>query len=158
MNNFLDFYVSKLYVMTMIHLRTFVLFFILLFVFLYCEKDTSSRSDPGLSEEEMLPHSMKGYELYGWTGEEKLFFCLITGTNRLKTDEELLSEEDVITQDGWVRIKVTGVDSVKTLLRRLPPGESLRWSGPAADFSPPSEEILQEIKEYCRTLQIDINL
>ena len=57
-----------------------------------------------------LPSSMKGYELYSWPVEDEWHFTLITGTNRLKTVEEITSGEDVIDPEGWVRISVTGVD------------------------------------------------
>ena len=48
-----------------------------------------------------LPHSMKGYELYSWQVGDDWHFTLITGTNRLKTLEEITLGEDVVTPDGW---------------------------------------------------------
>ena len=34
--------------------------------------------------------SMKGYELYTWQEGGQWYFALLEGTNRLKTDEEIL--------------------------------------------------------------------
>jgi hypothetical protein len=47
-----------------------------------------------------LPHSMKGYELYSWSEDSQWHFTLITGTNRNKTLEEIISNEDFISEAG----------------------------------------------------------
>jgi hypothetical protein len=74
-----------------------------------------------------LPHSMKGYELYSWLEEGQWHFTLITGTNRIKTIEEITSKGDFISETGWVKIQVVGADAIKDVLSRLPEGESVFW-------------------------------
>ncbi|MFC1948141.1 hypothetical protein ACFLXY_09510 [Chloroflexota bacterium] len=72
-----------------------------------------------------LPHSMKGYELYSWRDGEEWQFKLLTGTNRTKTLQEIVSNADEISE--LVDIRVTGVDALLTLLHKLPDGESVFW-------------------------------
>jgi hypothetical protein len=80
-----------------------------------------------LTAADELPHSMKGYELYSWEDNSQWHYTIITGTNRVKTIEEITSEEDFISEIGWVNIHVTGVDAVRDVLSRLPKGESVFW-------------------------------
>ena len=42
-----------------------------------------------------IPHSMKGYELYSWPEDSQWHFTLITGTNRDKTLEEVISNANM---------------------------------------------------------------
>lgn len=76
-----------------------------------------------------LPHSMKGYELYSWPGGEDWHFCLITGTNRLKSVEEVTGAPAHVSGAGLVRISVVGQEALKSQLARLPSGEEIVWSG-----------------------------
>lgn len=100
-----------------------------------------------------LPHAMKGYELYSWQVEGQWHFTLITGTNREKELEEIISDENGVTPDGWVRISVQGVDAVQRLLSGLPPGEEIFWlvlrSGPPFVISLPPQEIIDTVKAIC---------
>jgi hypothetical protein len=102
-----------------------------------------------------LPHSMKGYELYSWEEESQWHFTLITGTNRIKTAEEITSEEDSISETGWVKIRVAGTDAIKDVVSRLPEGESVFWcdelrigQSTEIDFQLPPEQITDAIEEY----------
>ena len=72
---------------------------------------------------------MKGYELYSWEEGDQWHFTLITGTNRIKTMEEITSDEDFISEIGWVNIHVVGVNATKNVLTKLPQGESVFWCG-----------------------------
>jgi len=54
-----------------------------------------------------LPRSMKGYELYSWQEQGQWHFTLITGTNRNKQLEEIISDGNTVSEDGWVKIHVT---------------------------------------------------
>ena len=74
-----------------------------------------------------LPHSMKGYELYSWAEDDQWHFTLITGTNRNKTLEEITSKEDFISEAGWVKVHVVGVDAIQTALSKLPQNEFIIW-------------------------------
>jgi hypothetical protein len=73
------------------------------------------------------PHSMKGYELYSWQQDGQWHFTLITGTNRNKTLEEIISPSNTVTEDGWVQIHVVSVDEIKAVLARMPQGEEVYW-------------------------------
>jgi hypothetical protein len=104
-----------------------------------------------------LPHSMKGYEMYSWQGEGQWYFTIITGTNRNKNLEEIISNENSEFENGWVNIHVTGVDEAKKVLNRIPAGEWVSWNGgqfviPTDDAVIkqvlPPEEIVNEIKEH----------
>ena len=110
----------------------------------------------------LLPHSMKGYELYSWPVDEEWHFTLITGTNRLKTVEEITTGEDVINTGGWVRISVVGVDSLRDVLRRLPAGETVFWVGGWYLFfdklSLPPQAVIDEVRVYCQELGLDLSV
>jgi len=74
-----------------------------------------------------LPHSAKGYELYWWQEDGQWHFTLITGTNRNKSLEEIVSNENIVSEDGWVHIHVVGVEAIETVLSRLPQNEYVGW-------------------------------
>ena len=61
-------------------------------------------NEMSISDVNELPHSMKGYELYSWSEDGKWRFTLITGTNRNKTLEEIVSEQDFISENGWINV------------------------------------------------------
>ena len=102
-----------------------------------------------------LPRSSKGYELYSWEEEDQWRFTLITGTNRVKTVEEVISKEDFISETGWVRIQVVGADAIKDVISRLPEGESVFWcdelhigQSTETEFRLPPAKIAGAIEEY----------
>jgi hypothetical protein len=108
-----------------------------------------------LATVDKLPHSMKGYELYSWEEESQWHFTLITGTNRIKTVEEITSEEDFISETGWVKIQVAGADAIEDVLSRLPEGESVFWCDELhigqpteTDFQLPPQQITDAIEEH----------
>jgi hypothetical protein len=109
-----------------------------------------------------LPHSMKGYELYSWLEDGQWHFTLITGTNRIKTIEEVTSKEDFISETGWVKIQVVGAEAIKDVLSRLPEGESVFWcdelhigQSTDTDLRLPPEEIADAIQEYANQCGLD---
>jgi hypothetical protein len=109
-----------------------------------------------------LPHSMKGYELYSWEEESQWHFTLITGTNRIKTLEEITSEEDFISQTGWVRIQVVSADAIRDALSGLPEGESVLWCDELhigqpteTDFQLPPERTANAVEEYAEQCGLD---
>jgi len=111
---------------------------------------------------EKLPQSSKGYELYSWEQDNQWHFTLITGTNRTKTMEEITSGDDYISETGWVKIHVTGVDEIKHILSRLPQGESVLWCDELhigqttdTDLQLPPENITDAIKEYAEQCGLD---
>jgi len=111
---------------------------------------------------EELPHSFKGYELYSWEEEGQWRFTLITGTNRVKTLEEITTEEDFVSDTGWVKIQVVGADAIRDVLSRLPERESVFWcdelhigQSTETDFHLPPEQIANEIEEYAEQCRLD---
>lgn len=114
-----------------------------------------------------LPHSMKGYELYSWEEDSKWHFTLITGTNRNKTPEEIVSEENYISESGWVKIHVAGLDAIKEVLSRLPQNESVFWSGGTRLTDPenadseirlPPGEIIDAVIDFARQCGLEISV
>ena len=116
----------------------------------------------GASAVDELPHSMKGYELYSWQEEGQWHFALITGTNRIKTIEEMTSKEDFVSETGWVKIEVTGADAIKDVLSRLPECESVFWcdelhtgQSTGTDLQLPPEQFRDAIEEYAKQCGLD---
>jgi len=87
-----------------------------------------------------LPVSGKGYELYSWSENNQAHFTLITGTDRNKTPDEIFAADDFISEAGWVRINVAGIDAIKAVLRKLPKGEDVIWQA-GLPFTTLPEEI-----------------
>jgi hypothetical protein len=107
-----------------------------------------------------LPHSMKGYELYSWQEQGQWHFTLITGTNRNKTLEEIVSNVNPSKED-WVNIHMTGVEAIKAVLKRIPPNEWVSWQAQGFVIPPdeakvklalPPADIVKEIKDYVANL------
>jgi len=111
---------------------------------------------------EKLPRSFKGYELYSWEEEGQWHFTLITGTNRIKTIEEITSKGDFISETGWVKIQVVGADTIKYVLSRLLEGESVFWcdelhigQSTETDLQLPPEQIADTIEEFAKQCGLD---
>jgi len=114
-----------------------------------------------------LPHSMKGYELYSWLEDDQWHFTLITGTNRTKTMEEITSEEDFVSETGWVNVHVVGIEAIKDVLNRLPQGESVSWCDELhisqitemnIDLQLPPTQTTNDIKEYAGQCGLDFQI
>jgi hypothetical protein len=114
-----------------------------------------------------LPHAMKGYELYSWQVGGEWRFTLITGTNRLKSHNEIVSTENVITETDWVKLSAQGVKNLRAVLDRLPESETVTWSSgrwlegasvPKGTIQLPDAELLGEIEGYCRRLGIQLQI
>lgn len=112
-----------------------------------------------------LPHSMKGYELYSWFENDQWHFTLITGTNRNKTVEEIISNRNIISTDGWVHMHVVGLEEIKNVLSSLPQSEDVLWFSKLTSeqtqkedriITLPTVSILYTIKEHSR--QCGLNL
>jgi hypothetical protein len=109
-----------------------------------------------------LPHSMKGCEIYSWSEDGQWHFTLITGTDRSKTLDEIVSKEDFISEAAWVKIQVVGADAIKDVLSRLPEGEAVFWcdelhigQSTKTDLQLPPEEIADAIQEYAKQCGLD---
>ena len=110
-----------------------------------------------------LPDSAKGYELYSWEDEGQWHFTLMTGTNRVKTLNEIMLDEDYISESGWVDIQVVGVDAVKSVLAKLPEGESVFWCDDLhigqmmeqVNLQLPPKQIVDLIREHANICGLD---
>jgi hypothetical protein len=114
-----------------------------------------------------LPASMKGYELYSWFEDNQWHFTLMTGTNRNKNVEEIISIMNYETDEGWVHIHVAGVENIKTVLRKLPSKEFVIWlSGPRLDstgpekinFTLPAEPVIENIRQCAADSELNFNV
>ena len=120
---------------------------------------------PSATTVDELPHSMKGYELYSWPEDGQWHFTLITGTNRNKTLEEVISNVDIISEDGWVQVHVVGVDAIKHVLCRLSQNEEILWlAGLRSEQTPqggvgitlPVGPTIDTIKEHAGRCGLDL--
>ncbi|WP_372366864.1 hypothetical protein [Candidatus Uabimicrobium sp. HlEnr_7] len=102
-----------------------------------------------------LPKQMKGYEFYSWKQGTEWYFCLITGTNRLKTAEEITPIEEKI-EDRWVKITVKGVDKAKKVLQQLESGTSLFGSNLYRDQPVLDKKIQDELIKFTKNLKINL--
>jgi hypothetical protein len=99
-----------------------------------------------------LPSSAKGYELYSWEDNGQWNYTLITGTNRNKTVQEIITGNNTVAADGWVNIHVLGIAAVKELIKRIQPNENVVWwQGPIdpqfpTKFEFPADEDVTAIK------------
>ena len=110
-----------------------------------------------------LPHSFKGYEIYSWPQDNLWHYTLITGTNRDKTVQEIITGNNTVSGDGLVNIQVIGVDAIKELISRIPQGDFVIWlPGPRADltqspvnFGFPPASTVDDIKAYAAQCGLD---
>ena len=114
---------------------------------------------------EKLPHSLKGYELYSWPVNGLWHFALVTGTNRNKTLDEIISTENIVSAEGWVHVHMVGLDALITMLSRVPQNEYVSWLGKlrseqtlkdGVDFTLPASSIIDAVKQ--RAAESGINL
>lgn len=107
--------------------------------------------------------SMKGWELYSWPEKNVWKFAFLTGTNRIKSLEEVTTEAG-----DMLLIRVTGIDSVKLVLNKFPPGESITMIGEGwlqnawkeqsyGVLQLPSQSVVNEIKAFGNQKYITIN-
>ena len=112
-----------------------------------------------------LPQAVKGYELYSWQQADQWHFTLMSGTNLVKSDEEIMFGKNTITADGWIRLSVSGVEAAQQLLARLPPSAEVVWigqpqsrsvEGQAGQITLPSQEIVDVITQECQRLGLKL--
>lgn len=114
-----------------------------------------------------LPESMKGYELYSWQVGEDWNFTLITGTNREKTFEELMTSDSAVSEDGFLKITVSSVDAIRQVLAMLPAKSEVFWSGMDLSdlvpegtlyFSYPDATIKNDLITYCKSNDVSLKI
>ena len=146
-------------------LQTSIFIVVVSLIMSACNNPSVSTSTPSEIVTTPLPHSMKGYELYSWSENNQWHFTLITGTNRLKSLEEITSNENTVTPNGWVKISAQGVDSIKNVLIGLPQHEYVFWVSQqwlnqaqvqADQIALPPQEIIDAVQEYCKQLGLEL--
>ena len=114
---------------------------------------------------DVLPHSMKGYELYSWQEGGIWHFTVITGSNRNKTLEEITSTISMVK--GWVSVHIVGNEALKSVLNKLPEGEFVFWSSGMGvtessenqiNLTFPDESIVDDIRNYAKGCGLDLNV
>jgi len=114
-----------------------------------------------------LPHSTKGYELYSWQENHEWHFTLTTGTNRLKSLEEIISNENTVQAGGWVKISVQGIEAIQKALSGLPQHEEIFWADKtwlehaqvqAGPIMLPPQETIDAVQEYCKQLGLKLTV
>ncbi len=114
---------------------------------------------------EKFPHSMKGYELFSWQADGEWYFTLITGTNRMKSFEEIITAGNTVSEDGFVKVSVRGIDQLQIMLGLLPSGEDVVWSGmdlggqvptDTIYLTLPPDEMIDEVKAFSVPLGIHL--
>ena len=109
-------------------------------------KNTSTFQDPVV-----LGHSMKGWELYSWSEGTNWKFSILSGTNRGKYLNEVLTG----------KYKVTGVDSLKVLLNQLPTDEFISWRDKVGQDATGVITIhdaatVNDVKSYCQSRKLNL--
>ena len=139
----------------------FIMILFLIWILPGCSKDSTQIQEPTNQldlDKLTFTHSMKGWELYSWPDGNDWNYSILTGTDRLKSYEEVTTNQVI----------VTGKDSLKMVLDKFPTDEMILWigrgwlercwGGGMHDLSLPPQEILDEISAYCTrkhlTLQI----
>ena len=114
-----------------------------------------------------LPRSMKGYEIYSWQEDGGWIFKLMTGTNRQKTIEEIISNSEAIQDGTLINIKIIGVDDLKKTLGNLPKEESVFWMSPnglettadqAIPIEYPPDAMIEDIRGFSEQIGVDLVL
>lgn len=105
-----------------------------------------------------FPHSMKGWDLYSWPDGNNWNYTILMGTNRLKTYHEVITNNLV----------VSGTDSLKLLLDKLPPGEVICWIGEHwlesiwdtdyENLSLPDRSTIAEIEAFCESKELILRI
>ncbi|PKN85994.1 MAG: hypothetical protein CVU45_08425, partial [Chloroflexi bacterium HGW-Chloroflexi-7] len=114
-----------------------------------------------------LPGSMKGYELVSWQTGDDWNFTLITGTNRSKTFEELMTADSQVSENGFMKITVTGIDPIKQVLAMLPEKSEVLWSGMDLSglvpegtvyFAYPEKQIRDDLISFCSNNNVALEI
>jgi hypothetical protein len=115
-----------------------------------CSKDETQEPGHRIDINSLaFEYAMKGWELYSWLNGDDWNYSILIGTNRLKSYEEVVNNE----------IVVTGKDLLKLVLDRFPAGETITWIGRGwlercwdddyKNLSLPPQEIIDEITQHC---------
>lgn len=115
-----------------------------------------------LDDVDILPRSFKGYEVYSWQSDGIWSFTVITGTNRNKTQDEIVSGETYISEQGWILIHCQGEEELMKVLAKIPSGEwvSLLDGSFVTEnnkLSLPPVDMSERIKAFAREHGLQVN-
>jgi len=108
---------------------------------------------------------MKGFELVSWQDGDDWFYTLVTSANREQNFEELMHPASRVTDNGFVKITVSGVDQIKKVLGLLPANSDVFWGGMSLAgqvpegtvyFSYPPLAEMNEIADFCARHKINL--
>ena len=137
-----------------------------LLLFIACTKDNKEeKSEPKSYLDTLkIPHEMKGYEMYSWPEGNDWYFSIIVGTNRIKTYEEVISNNAT----GLHLITVTGLDSLKLVLAKFPEEEYITWIGEGwlqrcwggnyGNLRLPPQNYIDEITQFCTQKKLNLQV
>ena len=122
--------------------------FISILIFFSCndaaEKDSGAELKAGDSVVTGLPpHLMKGFELYAWKKDSVVYYTLLPGTNRLKSDEEIFGHETAVKD----------LSAIKTKLENIAPGEYISLRPIQVDTTE-----LRPLLEFIRSRQLNLSI
>lgn len=138
--------------------------FLCLLLSFACAKDQDEENTDTKSYIDTLivPHSMKGYELYSWPEGNKWYFSMLLGTNRTKTYSEVVSNIPSEIHVGTV----TGTDNLKLVLARFPENEFITWMGRGwlqscwgsnyENLQLPPQKYIDDISQYCDQKKLNL--
>jgi hypothetical protein len=107
---------------------------------------------------------MKGWELYSWPACNDWYYAVLTGTNSLKSYNEVTGQ----TGSAAFVIKVFGKEKLKAVLHKLPAGESVFWAGEGwlqitwggnySNLQLPPASIVTELQQYATQAGLNISV
>ena len=115
---------------------------------------------------EPLPPLSKGYELYSWQVGREWYYSLTSGTNRLKTYDEITLDENRV-EASRVKLTIQGVYDLEATLEQLPPGAMVTWWGPKklwqagmrpGNLALPSHRVVDDVQTHCQELGIHLHV
>jgi hypothetical protein len=137
-----------------------------LLLFTACNKENKEEQANRKSDFDTLvvPHSMKGYELYSWPEGNIWYFSVLAGTNRTKTYAEVISN----TPSEIHLITVTGIETLKLVLDRFPENEDITWIGKGwlqsawgsgyGNLQLPPQNNVDDITNFCAQKKLNLQV
>jgi len=144
-----------------------IIILLVLFNLLFLEACTNDNEEPSPARNNYLdtlvvPHELKGYELYSWPKGNDWYFSVTVGTNRIKTYEEVISENPSAVH----LITVTGIDTLKLVLTKFPENEYITWIGEKwlesswgsnfGNLKLPPQSYIYEITSFCKQKKLNL--
>ena len=121
---------------------------LLLLILLACHNDRSDKNSQQTlnnpskdSASDRMLHSMKGFELYVWEEKGEIHYCLLRGTNRIKSYNEIHD----------AKVVVNDLNSIKQKIDSISPGESIIFKYENIDTTK-----VQSLKDYIRNRNIEV--